>query len=156
MAREIPLLYRDSFELDIESEVASGKVTAQRDGVQAIQAANLVRRAIESSVWHKVKLPPAALNKVFFYDILQIHDMGVCGKNIRKRDVIYIIHLYNKNYYTNCCLYYSENQPEFLKFFPFVSISPDILGYLTCWCYPYEWTPVAHLNMFYSEWLNNL
>ena len=64
VVKEIPMLYRDSLELDIVSEAASGKVTAHRDGIQQIHATNMVRRALEGATWHKFKVTPPALNKV--------------------------------------------------------------------------------------------
>ncbi|KAK9505233.1 hypothetical protein O3M35_009329 [Rhynocoris fuscipes] len=63
LTKEIPLLYRESLELDIASEVASGKVTAHRDVVTQIQASNMVRRALDGGSWHSTNVTPTALNK---------------------------------------------------------------------------------------------
>lgn len=69
LTKEIPLLFRESLELDIASEVASGKITAHRDVVTQIQASNMVRRALDGGSWHSTNVTPAALNKVstFFF-----------------------------------------------------------------------------------------
>jgi hypothetical protein len=64
ISKEIPMLYRDSLELDILSEAASGKLTAHRDGIQEIHATNMVRRALEGHTWHTFKVTPVAVNKV--------------------------------------------------------------------------------------------
>ncbi|XP_073976542.1 integrator complex subunit 8 [Rhodnius prolixus] len=63
LTKEIPLLFRESLELDIASEVASGKITAHRDVVTQIQASNMVRRALDGGSWHSTNVTPAALNK---------------------------------------------------------------------------------------------
>lgn len=52
--REIPLSYRDSLELDLASNLASGKFTASRDLLFQIQTLNVIRRLVEGSAYPSV------------------------------------------------------------------------------------------------------
>lgn len=54
MKREIPLLFRDSLELDLASTLASGKFTATRDLLFQIQTLNAIRRTLEGSCYPSV------------------------------------------------------------------------------------------------------
>lgn len=50
IAREIPMIYRDNLELDIEGGVANNKIVVPRDLLLNVQCLNLVRKILDNVI----------------------------------------------------------------------------------------------------------